>query len=103
MKAGASSLRLACAQGAVLPCCAGFCEGVLRRSLLRETLRPLDKLGTGRLRAGKFPTRRPACPHRTDWIPLFQVIFSLDINPMEVASFYAMVLFPMVLSVRVLA
>ena len=39
-KAAASSSHLACAQDAVLPCCAGFCEGVLRLSLLRETSFP---------------------------------------------------------------
>ena len=39
MEADASSLRLARTQGAVLPCCACFREGVLRQSLFRETLR----------------------------------------------------------------
>ena len=90
MEADASSLRLACTQGAVLPCYADFCEGVLRQSLLRETLRPLDKLGTGRLRAGKFPTLKLACPHRTAWIRSFKDTFSLDINRMEVSSSYVL-------------
>ena len=44
----------------------------------------------GKLRAGKFPTLRLACPHRTAWIRIFQGIFSLDINRMEVSSSYVL-------------
>ena len=39
-KAVASSMGSACAWTAVLPCCAGFYEGVLRQSPLRETSFP---------------------------------------------------------------
>ena len=40
MKAVASSSRSDCPGIAVLPCCAGFYEGVLRLSPLRETSFP---------------------------------------------------------------
>ena len=63
IEADASSLRLARTQGAVLPCYAGFYEGVLRQSLLRETLRALDKLGTGRLRAALRQARGRQVSH----------------------------------------